>query len=211
MTSIKYLDINALGDSVGAEKEDFVLPGGGVMTRRLWTPADLLNAMPQVDAVSRDAGSIVVSGGAPTWAVGAIACRLRPYPLIYRAGDPSGDLPIPDLPMGEPDPAAGIKFSLLQKENRLMLEFLADDPSLPTTNGPHNYDLSRLKSVIVPAVPENVHLFIRSHGAFPVSMAISRAYAGKCRSIFMIFGDDEKFTCAASFCPEFSLGDRAEF
>lgn len=201
------LDINALGETVGAQAEEFSGPDGRIMKRHSWSVENLFEGLKQVQPLADEGKPVMLSGGAPTWVMGAIAGRLSNCSLSFFIPE-TGELPIPRLPMGDQKQEGDIRFDVKTDGDRLFVDFMADDPNKPPTDGPHNYDLDKLKYVAVPRAKDNQHVFLRGAGRFMVAIAIALAYWDNCKSISMIFGPEPAYTCVASFCAEKAIGDK---
>ena len=152
----------------------------------------------------------VITGVGNEAVIGAMACVAYPEEAIYSIPAIGKDFKVLRLPMGKDNPKGDIKFTVREEGDHVYIDYMADDPSKPAVNGPHNYDIEKLPDEVIPEVSPDKHVYIKGNGQFPLKASLAYSYCGRCKSINMIPQDDELYTCVASFCKERKVGDQTK-
>ena len=152
----------------------------------------------------------VITGVGNEAVIGAMACAAWPEDAMYSIPAIGKDFPVLALPLGKDNPKGQIKFTVTEQGDNVYIDCQADDPTKPSTNGPHNYDTDRMADEVLPEVSPDKHVYITSSGQFPLKASLAYSYCGKCKSINMKPQGDELFTCIAAFCDERKVGDQTK-
>lgn len=173
-----------------------------------WQPSDLPPGLEKVRALAADADTVHIAKVGNRWVLPAAACAVWPAAAAFVPPFPGAEpYPLPDLSMGDPAEAGGIRFSVERQGTLVTVDYLADDPERPPVFGPHNYDIARLPQVVVPSVEPEDEVFFGGNGQFPVLMAIARAYCGKCRSLSVLSQTSPDYVCIWSEGGSKRVGD----
>ncbi len=152
----------------------------------------------------------VITGVGNEAVIGAMACVAYPEDAVYSIPAIGKDFKVCYLPMGKENPNGDIKFAPRVDGDHVQVEDMADDPSKPAVNGPHNYDIDKLPLETIPEVSPDQHVYISGNGQFPLKASLAYSYCGRCKSINMKPQGDELYTCIASFCDERKVGDQTK-
>lgn len=152
----------------------------------------------------------VITGVGNEAVIGAMACVAYPEQAMYAIPALNLEFPVYRLPMGKDNPKGDIKFSTRIEGDNVYIEYQADDPNKPATNGPHNYDIDKLPLETIPEVPADKHVYITGNGQFPLKASLAYSFCDRCKSINMKPQGDKLYTCVASFCEERKVGDQTK-
>lgn len=128
----------------------------------------------------------------------------------YTAQPPKG--PAPPFPadadinvipgFGQVDEGLGMSFRMEEERGRLFIDCCADEPGSPV----HTFDIRDLGRIVLPDIPEDMHLFLHIEGSAPVQWCVGAGYAGRCRSLSMCTHAETEYTCAVSKTDEYRIG-----
>ncbi len=183
-------------------------PGGGPGGKDHWNATYLKHAVIYARDKIKKGALHVITGVGNEAVIGAMACVVYPEQAVYSIPAIGKDFPVYYLPMGDSNPNGDIQFHVREEGDHVYIEYQADDPSKPATNGPHNYDIEKLPYETIPQVPADKHVYITGNGQFPLKASLAYSFCGRCKSINMKPQGDELFTCIASFCGERAVGDQ---
>lgn len=187
------IDVNDVAAAIGVPKKEVEMMGHKMMMTA-WSA----EYMP---AIAEHVGKLVESGapaslGGPGdhWVLAGAAAAMGDSFVEYVAGQ--GPMDIIDLPLGEVSAEGGVTFRVRDDGDKLYVFFDPDDHTKPSM-GPHNYDVSLLPKVVVPACRPDQDVFCESNGAYGIALTILKAYFGKCRSLSVSpgHGSDTGYVC----------------
>lgn len=211
MSDIIKVSIDSVAEDLGVPSIETEIAPGLTRTMIQWTPEHAEKIAEKVKEKAVDGQPMGLDGAGAHWVLATFASAM--YPNFAAYSNPSVNVSMLPLPMGEEDPAGGIRFEVTEKDGDLYVEFSSDDPTKPKTNGPHNYDISMLPNVKVPPCRPDQHVYYKCGGLFPVLLNVLAPYMGHCASLNVApgIGGGDYYVCAGCWDGSKKPGDITPF
>lgn len=183
-----YFNIDALADELCVEASYAMMPTDSVATKRyIWKHDELPAAADAARKAAEAGGELCFTGGAMPWLLGGVVAYLAP--VLSSFGMDGGEREVFVLPMGEPSEAGQVKFDVEERDGKTYISCRRDDPDKPAEEGsPHNYDLDRLKGVVLPGLKPGTQLYLKPQSYFYILSVFLKSWVGLYDSI-SIWGD----------------------
>ncbi len=208
------IELDTLETGFPIQYEQETMPDGAVRTISVWNP-ERLAAMVEyvknnIDAAGKD---VVYKGIVSCWIMQAVENVMEPHRAFHVTAYLDGkEVEMKALPIGEPDPKAGLEFEFYEDGEDLYICVTCDDQSIDY----HNYDVELFKYAKAPPIPEGKNVYLRVKGATCCILTLAKTYQPFCKSLHMwAFHDNFKnrregqgqiYGCAYTTTDEHKLG-----
>lgn len=165
----------------------------GPIKRYAWARKDLPIAIAAAKQAAAEKEPLRVCGGAMPWLLGAAIANMTDVVAEFQVGDEVKA--VFDLPQGAYNPAGEVQFQVTERDGKTFVSYECDDPSKPFTNGHHNYDLTKLKDVVLPELKEGTHLYLKTSSYFYVLAVFLKSWVPKCDSVSIYDMFTDSYVC----------------
>lgn len=194
------LRLNELAEKIGNEPREVVQNGTTKMSVN-WDAPTAQKALAEAYPLSATGEKVVIDGPTPAWFASALTHVVHPCPVALH--DPKvGDIDIPHLAKGEPNPAGELAFNVQEGKDGVLLSFSIDNGTVPPV-----YDYNNLKNIVVPEIPEGKPLYIDGKGPNYIAVALGEAYAHTQPSVSYHQTQLHGYVCGITHVTSFHVGE----
>lgn len=212
-----WFSIDEIGEKLGVETRDLVIPTGEVIKQPVWTKADFAEGLKELDHLTDTDVIYSVTNNHDPWLLTGFAYALKQkfgtaphyqYPAPPTPKLSGWDIDLSPLSVGEQENNYDVVYEVIEDGDSIYLNLNSDDPNADMSkfSGPHTFDPNNTDKILIPALPKDKHLYIHAKGMFCVMVKVAMSYADDCRSLSIAAHDDD-YTCCVSHCDEIQPGD----
>lgn len=210
------LELDKIDTGFPVEYETVTMPDGAVFKHSVWNAERVADMCRYLKGnVDVEGKNVVYRGILSCWIMQAVENALPPHRALHVTGYlQNKEIAMEPLPIGEPDPRAGLQFDVVEDGDDLFITVTCDDQRIHY----HNYDVSLLRYAKVPSIPEGKNVYLRVKGATCCILTFAKTYQPFCKSLYMWAHHDnnpkrvpgELYGCAYSTSPEHIVGTLKE-
>lgn len=205
------ISVNELGEKLGVQKEEVVMPDGNKFLSQKWSKKEIQKAIAEAKRTYTDPENIYLVTSSPHPAITlAFIQTLQPLNVLYLYMEPGGDevemcqlKKVKQIP--SPDSNYGVRFEIIEEGDKLFMNFNSDSPEA-TALKQHSFDISNTCKLVIPEIPTNKHIFLHARGRYAVMVPLAFNYIEDCKSISIARHEDD-YTCAVSFSDDIEVGE----